>query len=87
MPLALSISMDLNYLPAGTFDRGVVGGVLLAMAFFVAVCLMRSFAFVREFGIVSYLKGTFRIQKDSLGTILLLLVLLFVVTLFFRREP
>lgn len=79
--------MDLNYLPAGTFDRGVIGGVLLAMVFFVVVCLTRSGAYIREFGVVSYLKGALRIQKDSLGMILLLLVLLFVVTLFFRRDP
>jgi len=57
------------------------------MAFFVLVCLSRSFAYVREFGVLSYLKGALRIQKDSLGMILLLLVLLLIVTLFFRREP
>ena len=86
-PLAIPTSMDLNVLPAGTFDHGVVGGVLVAMAFFVLVCLMRALVYIREYGILSYLKGAFRIQNDSLGLVLTLLVLLLVVVLFFRREP
>lgn len=79
--------MDYGWLPDGIFDRGVVGGVLVGMLFFVVVCLMRAFAYVREYGLWSYLKGAFRIHDDSLGLFLLLLVLLFVVVLFFRREP
>ncbi|MBV8881936.1 MAG: hypothetical protein JO332_18410 [Planctomycetaceae bacterium] len=79
--------MDLTGLPEGTFDRGVVGGVLLAMAFFVLVCLLRALTYIREYGLWSYLKGAFRIQNDSLGLFLVLLVLLLVVILFFRREP
>jgi len=78
--------MDVIGLPAGTFDRGVLGGVLLAMVFFILVCLMRAFASIRDYGVLSYLKGAFRIHNDSLGLVLLLLVLLLVVMLFFRRE-
>jgi hypothetical protein len=74
-------------LPEGTFERGAVGGVLLAMGFFVFVCLMRAAVYIREYGVWSYLKGAFRIQNDSLGLFLVLLVLLLVVILFFRREP
>ena len=79
--------MDVDWLPAGTFNHGDVGGVLLAMAFFILVCLMRALVYIREYGVVSYLKGAFRIQNDSLGLVLVLLVLLLVVILFFKREP
>ncbi|HZE97169.1 MAG TPA: hypothetical protein VE981_09080 [Planctomycetota bacterium] len=75
--------MELS-LPDGTFDRGVVGGVLLAMAFFVFVCLMRALVYIREYGLWNYLKSAFKIQNDSLGLFLVLLVLLLVVLLFFR---
>jgi len=85
-PLAPPCSMELPGLPAGTFERGVVGGVLLAMAFFVLVCLMRALVYIRQYGVASYLKGAFRIQNDSLGLFLILLVLLLVVILFFRRD-
>jgi len=78
--------MDLNGLPPGTFDRGVVGGVLLALAFFVFVCLLRALAYVREYGVLRYLKGALQIRNDSLGLFLLLLGLLLVVLLFFRRD-
>jgi len=73
-------------LPDGTFNRGVVGGVLLAMVFFVLVCLLRALVYIREYGVWSYLKGAFRVQNDSLGLVLVLLVLLFVVILFFRPQ-
>jgi hypothetical protein len=79
--------MDFAGLPEGTFDRGVLGGVILSMLFFVAVCLLRSLTHIHQYGVWSYLRGAFRIHNDSLGLVLLLLVLLFVVVLFFRREP
>ncbi len=79
--------MDLSWLPPGIFDRGVVGGVLVAMGFFVFVCLLRAGSYIRVYGLWSYLKSAFRIQNDSLGLFLVLLVLLFVTILFFRREP
>jgi hypothetical protein len=79
--------MEWTGLPAGTFDHGVVGGLLLGMAFFILVSLARAAATIREYGLWSYLKGAFRIQNDSLGLFLVLLVLLFVTILFFRREP
>jgi hypothetical protein len=78
--------MDLTGFLNGTLTHGVVGGVLAAMGFFVFVCLMRALAYIRVYGLWSYLKGAFRIQNDSLGLFLVLLVLLFVVILFFRRE-
>jgi hypothetical protein len=78
--------MDWIALPDGTFHRGVVGGVLLGMVFFVAVCFLRALVYIREYGLWSYLKGAFRIQNDSLGLFLVLLILLFVVVLFFRQE-
>jgi hypothetical protein len=79
--------MDFCPLPDGTFERGVLGGVILAMLFFVSVCLLRSLVYIHQYGVWNYLKGAFRIQNDSLGLFLLLLVLLFVVILLFRREP
>jgi hypothetical protein len=79
--------MDLSWVPSGIFDRGVVGGALLAMGFFVLVCLMRAWCYIRVYGLWSYLKSAFRIENDSLGLFLVLLVLLFVTILFFRREP
>ncbi len=75
-----------SLIPEGTFSHGVVGGLIAAMAFFVLVCLMRAFSHIRQYGLWSYLKGTFRIDNDSMGLILVLLTLLFIVTLFFRRE-
>ncbi len=79
--------MDLSWLPPGIFDRGVVSGALLAMGFFVLVCLMRAAFYVRRYGLWSYLRSAFRIENDSLGLFLVLLVLLLVTVLFFRREP
>lgn len=78
--------MDFTEIPQGTLTRGVIGGLLVAMGFFVFVCLMRALAYIRVYGIWSYLKGAFRIQNDSLGLFLVLLMLLFVVLLFFRAE-
>jgi hypothetical protein len=78
--------MDVIGLPAGTFDRGVLGGVVLAMIFFILVCLMRAFVSIRDYGVLIYLKGAFRIHHDSLGLVLLLLALLLVVVLVFRRD-
>jgi hypothetical protein len=74
-------------LPEGTFTHGVVGGLLVGMAFFVLVCLLRALAHIREFGLWNYLKSAFRIDNDSMGLFLVLLTLLLVVILFFRREP
>lgn len=74
-------------IPEGIFSRGVLGGLIAAMAFFVLVCLLRALTHIREYGLWSYLKGAFRIQNDSLGLFLVLLTLLLVVVLFFRREP
>ena len=48
---------------------------------------MRALGYIRQYGVLSYLKGAFRINNDSLGLFLVLLVLLLVVILFFRREP
>jgi len=79
--------MDWAWLPGGTFDRGVVGGALLGMGFFVLVCLLRAGTVIRHYGLGSYLKSAFRIENDSLGLFLVLLVLLFVTILCFRREP
>ena len=80
--------MGLDFpLPEGTFSHGVVGGLIAAMGFFVFVCLMRALAHIRQYGLWSYLKGAFRIDNDSMGLFLVLLTLLLVVILFFRREP
>jgi len=47
---------------------------------------MRAFVSIRDYGVLRYLKGAFRIHDDSLGLVLLLLALLLVVLLFFRRD-
>ena len=79
--------MTLDFpLPEGTFTRGVVGGLLVGMGFFVFVCLMRALTHIRQYGLWSYLKGAFRIDNDSMGLFLVLLTLLLVVILFFRRD-
>lgn len=75
----------MDWLPEGTFDRGMVGGVLVGMAFFVLVCLLRAFARIREFGLWNYLCSALKIEDDSLGLFLTLLILLGVVTLVFYR--
>lgn len=79
--------MNIDFpIPEGTFSHGVVGGLLAAMAFFVLVCLLRALTHIRHYGLWSYLKGAFRIDNDSMGLFLVLLTLLLVVALFFRRE-
>jgi hypothetical protein len=75
----------MDWLPDGTFDRGMVGGVMLGMAFFVLVCLMRAFARIRTFGLWNYFCSALTIEDDSLGLFLTLLVLLLVVVLVFYR--
>jgi hypothetical protein len=79
--LALTPFMD--WLPAGTFDRGVVGGVTVAMGWFALVCLYRSLHYILEFGIWSWLTSALKIHRGSLGLILLLLGLLLAVVLCF----
>ncbi len=66
----------MEWLPAGTFDRGVAGGMMVAMAWFVVVCLYRSLHYIAEFGLWSWLTSALKIERDSLGLILLLLGLL-----------
>ena len=72
-------------LPEGTFDRGMAGGVLVGMAFFVLVCLLRAFARIRTFGLWNYLGSALKIEDDSLGLFLTLLALLLVVLIVYRR--
>jgi hypothetical protein len=71
-------------LPTGTFAVGAVGGLLVAMAFFVLVCLSRAVARIRTFGLWNYLCSALKIEEDSLGLFLVLLVLLFVTLVVFR---
>ena len=83
--MTLAIPLFMDWLPEGTIDRGMVGGVLLGMLFFVLVCLMRAFARIREFGLWNYLCSALKIEDDSLGLFLTLLGLLLVVIVVYRR--
>lgn len=75
------------WIPDGFLDKGVAGGLLVAMAFFVLVCLYRAAYFIRRYGFWCYLKSAFKIENDSLGLFLVLLTLLLVVVLLFRPAP
>jgi hypothetical protein len=81
--------MDLSgaWLPDGIWDKGVVGGLLVAMAFFVLVCLGRAATAIRRYGLWCYLKSALRIDNDSLGLVLVLLILLLVVIVLFGPGP
>ena len=76
--------MEWPWLPEGTLTKGVLGGLIAGMVFFVLVCLLRAAFYVRHYGLWCYLKSALRIENDSLGLFLILLVLLLVVLLFFR---
>jgi hypothetical protein len=76
--------MEWSVLPEGTFAVGAVGGLLAAMGFFVLVCLWRAFDRIRTFGLWNYLTSALKVETDSLGMFLLLLVLLLVTLLVFR---
>jgi hypothetical protein len=73
-------------LPEGTFTIGTVGGLLVAMAFFVVVCLWRAFDRIRTFGLWNYLTSALTVENDSLGLFLVLLILLFVTILLFKTS-
>ena len=75
----------MDWLPDGTFDRGVAGGLLVGMGWFVLVCLGRSASFIGEYGIWAWLKSAFKIEHGSLGLILVLLLLLLATLLCFPR--
>jgi hypothetical protein len=77
--------MDWPWLPEGTFTIGAVGGFIVAIAFFVLVCFWRAAARIRTFGLWNYLASALRIEDDSLGLFAILLGLLLVTLLFFRR--
>lgn len=76
--------MDWAGLPEGTFTTGAVGGLILGMLWFVAVCLLRAFHYIRRYGLWNYVKSALTIENDSLGLFLVLLTLLLVTVLFFR---
>ena len=76
--------MNWPMLPDGTLTTGALAGLLVAMAFFVLVCLARAAARIRAFGLWNYLCSALKIEQDSLGLFLVLLVLLFVALLVFR---
>lgn len=76
--------MEWSGLPDGTFTIGAVGGLLVAMAFFVLVCVWRAFDRIRTFGLWNYVTSALRIENDSLGLFLVLLILLLVTILLFR---
>jgi len=76
--------IDWPALPEGTFATGAVGGFIVAIAWFVLVCLARTLARIRTFGFWNYLCSALRIEEDSLGLFLVLLVLLFVTLMVFR---
>jgi hypothetical protein len=76
--------MNWPWVPEGTFSKGAVGGFVVGIAFFVLVCLSRAVTRIWIFGPWNYLKSAFRIERDSLGMFLVLLVLLLVTILFFR---
>jgi len=78
--------MEWSGLPEGTFTIGAVGGLLVAMAFFVVVCLWRAFDRIRTFGFWNYLTSALTIENDSLGLFLVLLILLFVTILLFKTS-
>jgi hypothetical protein len=73
----------MDWLPEGTFDRGVARGLILGMAWFVLVCLGRSVVHIARCGLWSWLKSAFAIRHDSLGLFLGLLILLLVVVLLY----
>lgn len=73
----------MEWLPAGTFDRGVIGGLLVGMVWFVLVSLYRSALYIGQFGLWRWLTSAVRIEQGSLGLILLLLLLLLVTVLTF----
>ena len=77
----------MHFLPDGWFDRGVMGGIMFGMAFFVLVCLCRAFDRIRTFGLWNYLASALKIENDSLGLLLGLLLLLLAVILVFGVEP
>lgn len=73
------------WLPEGTFTKGVVGGLAAGLAFFVLVAFLRTAVRIGRGGFWNWLKSAFRIEQDSLGLFLTLLVLLFVVLLIYPR--
>jgi hypothetical protein len=76
--------MDWPWFPEGTFTIGAVGGFIVAMAFFVLVCLWRAAIRIWTFGLWNYLASALKIEDDSLGLFVILLALLLVTLLFFR---
>ena len=76
--------IDWPALPEGTFTIGAVGGFIVAIAWFILVCLARAAARIRTFGLWNYLGSALRIEQDSLGLFFVLLVLLFVTLMVFR---
>ena len=77
----------MDFLPDGWFNRGVMGGIMFGMMFFVLVCLHRAFNRIRTFGLWNYLASALKIEDDSLGLLLALLVLLLAAILVVGVEP
>jgi len=76
----------MDWLPTGTFDTGVVGGLVVGMSWFLLVCLGRSAVHIHRDGLWCWMKSALKIEHDSLGLILLLLILLLIVVLLFRVQ-
>jgi hypothetical protein len=73
------------WIPDGTITKGVVGGLLAGMTFFVLVAFMRTAVRIRRTGLWNWMKSSLSIERDSLGLFLVLLVLLLVVLLVYPR--
>ena len=73
------------WIPDGTISKGAVGGLLAGMGFLVLVAFLRTAARIRRNGLWSWIKSALAIERDSLGLVLTLLVLLLVVLLIYPR--
>jgi hypothetical protein len=76
----------MDWLPTGTFDKGVVGGLVVGMSWFLLVCFFRSAVHIHRNGLWCWFKSGLKVEHDSLGLFLVLLILLLAVVLLFRVQ-
>jgi hypothetical protein len=70
----------------GVAEQWIAAGLLGGLGFLILVAFLHAGAYIHRYGFVNYLKASFRINEDSWGLIILLIMVAALATLAFWRR-